>query len=243
MPRAIAIETSGRVGSVALVGDDQSILARHEFPHGLRHAAQLIPELDRLVHQVGWKIQPPPPPTPGVPGEGEIIIYVSAGPGSFTGLRIGITLAKTLAFATGMEIVAVPTLRVLARNAPESAGHLIVVLDAKRQQIFTARFERQETAWIEREPAHLDRLSEMLARAPRPVTLLGEGIPYHQQFIGNDSEVIVADPASWIARAQAVAQVGAEMAALGQFADPYLLAPIYIRPPEAEEKWETQSNK
>ena len=133
------------------------MLAEREFESGLQHAAQIIPIIDELCRSQGWS-----------PGEVEEL-YVSAGPGSFTGLRIGITLAKTLALATGVKLVAVPTVRVLVENAPAEARHVVIVLDAKRDQIFTARFERDLSsidAWIEREPAKLDSLTAMLA-APR----------------------------------------------------------------------------
>src|ERR1051325_7330032 len=115
MPRALAIETSGRIGSVALV-DETGAIKEREFPHGLQHAAGLIPLIDELCSARGWK--------PADLRE----VYVSAGPGSFTGLRIGITLSKTLAFVTGAKLVAVPTMRVLVENAPSEARHVIVVL-------------------------------------------------------------------------------------------------------------------
>lgn len=224
MTRALAIETSGRVGSVALA-EDGGVLAEAQFPHGLKHAAEIIPTIDRLCRERGW--------SPSDVGH----VYVSAGPGSFTGLRIGITLAKTLAFALGVRLVAVPSVRVLAENAPTEARHAIIVLDAKRDQIFTARFERTDGGWTEREPAHLDSLASMLARSPRPVHLIGEGIPYHEKFIPqDDAGIIVTAAEAWRARAAAVAQIGHELAHRGEFADAYRLTPIYIRPPEAEEK-------
>src|SRR5687767_2083935 len=115
MARALAIETSGRTGSIALAHDGQ-ILEEQTFPHGLQHAAEILPALDRLTAAQHWK------PTDLQE------LYVSAGPGSFTGLRIGITLAKTLAFATGVKLVAVPTVNVLAQNAPPESRNLIIVL-------------------------------------------------------------------------------------------------------------------
>jgi tRNA threonylcarbamoyladenosine biosynthesis protein TsaB len=224
MPRALAIETSGRIGSVALA-EDGVVLAEETFPHGLQHAAHLLPITDRLCAARAWK-----------PRDIEHL-YVSAGPGSFTGLRIGITLCKTIAFATGAKIVAVPSVRVLAENAPADARNLILVLDAKREQIFTARFERDEDTWREVEPAHLDSLAAMLSRSPRPVHLLGEGIPYHRRFIPeNDDGIVVTSEETWRARASCVVRIGCEMAQRGEFADPYRLTPIYIRRPEAEEK-------
>lgn len=225
MPFGLAIETSGRVGSIAAV-ENGLVGEELQFPHGLRHAAQVVALIDRLCTDRGS-------------GADNIDhLYVSAGPGSFTGLRIAITLAKTLAFSTAAKLVAVPTVEVLVRNAPPEAQHVIIVLDAKRGQIFTARFERRGTDWVEREPAHLDRLADMLARAPRPVHLLGEGLPYHQQHVpADDAGVIATAPDSWRARAMVVAELGVGMAAAGAFADPDTLTPIYIRLPEAEEKW------
>ena len=229
MARAIAIETSGRIGSIAIVRD-QIILQEEQFPHGLAHAAQIISIVDRLCRAQNW-----------LPRDVEEL-YVSAGPGSFTGLRIGITMAKTLALAIGVKIVAVPTAAVLAKNAPPNARHLIIVLDAKRDQIFTARFEKSGDDWIEKEPAHLDDLHSMLDRSPRPVHLLGEGIAYHEKIIPkNDAGVIVTLAESWRARAAAVAEIGSAMAQRKEFADPFTLTPIYIRRPEAEEKAEAKA--
>jgi len=88
MSRGLAIETSGRLGSIAITVDG-AVIAQDSFAHGLKHAAEIIPRIDALLKAAGWH--------PADIRE----IYVAVGPGSFTGLRIGITLAKTLAFATG----------------------------------------------------------------------------------------------------------------------------------------------
>lgn len=227
MARALAIETSSRIGSVAAVEGD-TVLAEEQFAHGLQHAAMILPMIDRLCRAQGWSPR------------GVQELYVSAGPGSFTGLRIGVTLAKTMALATGVKLVAVPTVRVLVENAPAEARHAIIVLDAKRDQIFTARFERVEDQWIEREPAQLASLRDMLSRAPRPVHLLGEGIPYHQKFVPTDDPgLIVTQPECWRPQAAVVARLGRGMALAGRFTDPDRFIPIYLRKPEAEEKWET----
>jgi tRNA threonylcarbamoyladenosine biosynthesis protein TsaB len=229
MPRALALETSGRTGSVAVVAAGV-VVGEEQFSHGLQHAAGIVPIIDRLCRARGWS-----------PEQVEEI-YVSAGPGSFTGLRVGVTVAKALAFATGARIVAVPTAEVLGRNAPPGWQNLVIVLDAKRDQVFTASFVNDGTGNpIPREPAHLDSLSSVLSRSPRPVHLLGEGIPYHQQFIPTDDpSIILTPPETWRARAAAVAEVGYAMARRGQWADPYRLAPVYVRRPEAEEKLEAR---
>ncbi len=225
---ALAIETSGGSGSIALLVG-KTVVSEEMFPHGLKHAAELLPTINRMMRTRGWS-----PVDLG-------ILYVSEGPGSFTGLRIGITLAKTLTLATRVKLVAVPTLQVLARNAPPDAGHVIIVLDAKRDQIFTARYERVGSNLVEREPAHLDTLAGMLDRAPRPVCLLGEGLPFHTKLMpAGDERISIAPEDCWRARATVVAEIGIELAAEGRFADPDRLIPLYIRKPEAEEKWDLQ---
>lgn len=226
MTRALAIETSGRTGSIATVIDGQ--IAREEtFTHGLQNAAKILPIIDQLCRGQNWS-----------PRDIEEI-YVSVGPGSFTGLRIGVTIAKTIVLTCGSRIVAVSTVEVLARNAPPDARNVVIVLDAKRDQIFTARFSRTaDDGWTMDEPAHLDSLTRMLDRAPRPVHLIGEGIPFHEKFlVPADQGVIVTPSELWQARAQHVAEIGWRMARANQFTDPDRLTPVYIRLPEAEEKW------
>ncbi|MGA3065556.1 MAG: tRNA (adenosine(37)-N6)-threonylcarbamoyltransferase complex dimerization subunit type 1 TsaB [Tepidisphaeraceae bacterium] len=224
MIRGLAIETSSRIGSVALSEDGQT-LCQETFPHGLQNAARIVPAIDALCRSLGWTSRDLEE------------IYVSAGPGSFTGLRIGITLAKTLAFAAGIPLVAVPSVRVLVENAPDDASNVVIVLDAKRDQIFTATFQRENSGWIERRPARLDSLANVLLETPRPVYLLGEGIPYHEKFIPqNDPGIRLADSELWRPRAQVVARLGWQLARQNQWVDPHVLVPIYIRRPEAEEK-------
>jgi tRNA threonylcarbamoyladenosine biosynthesis protein TsaB len=222
--RALAIETSGRIGSVALA-EDGRLLLEETFPHGLQHAARIVPAIDDLCRRLGWA------------SRDLREIYVSAGPGSFTGLRIGITLAKTLAMVTQARLVAVPSVRVIVENLPAGANHAIVVLDAKRDQIFTASFARSDSGWQAVLPAQLSSLKVMLEKSPRPVFLIGEGIPYHRKFIPeNEAGITLADESLWRPRAAVVVDLGYQLARAGQFTDAMKLLPIYIRRPEAEEK-------
>lgn len=225
MPRALALETSGRTGSVALA-QDGVVLTEERYAHGLKHAAGVVPIIDRLCRDRGW--------SPRDINE----IHVSVGPGSFTGLRVGVTVAKAMAFATRAKVVAVPTTEVLARNAPSDWQSLVIVLDAKRDQVYTAVFANRAGAAELIEPAHLDSLASVLSRTPRPIHLIGEGIPYHRKFVPpDDAGVVETPPELWDARAAAVVDVGYAMARSGRFVDADRLTPIYIRRPEAEEKF------
>ena len=221
---SLALETSGRVGSVALARDGV-VVGERSYPHGLMHAAAIVPMIDELFREHGLK--------PADAGH----IYVSIGPGSFTGLRVGVTLAKTLAYSTGAKLVAVPSVRVLAENAPVEAERVAIVLDAKRGQIFTATYERDASGeWVEREPARLDRLTEVVARSPRPLHLLGDGLPFHRDSIADAPGVLMTDESTWQASAATVARLGAQMAARGEFTEAFKLEPTYVRLAEAEEK-------
>jgi tRNA threonylcarbamoyladenosine biosynthesis protein TsaB len=114
----LGIETATIACGVALAGPDGALGAL-QVATRQTHSQRLVPLIDSLFRETGF-------------ARSELAgLAVSCGPGSFTGLRIGITLAKTLALATGVKIVAVPTVRVLVENAPAEAQHVVIVLDAK----------------------------------------------------------------------------------------------------------------
>jgi tRNA threonylcarbamoyladenosine biosynthesis protein TsaB len=129
--RTIAIETSGRVGSVAAFqceADRADVLREIVLGEDQRTAQRLAPAIRDLLSSVSWS-----------PGDVELVA-VAVGPGSFTGLRIGVTAAKAFAYAIGAQIVGVNTLAVLAAQAPPSTFPLWTVMDAQRRELFAARF-------------------------------------------------------------------------------------------------------
>ena len=225
-PRILALETSSALGSVALCQGPR-VLAVGVLATTSRHCQWLIPTVRDLCRQQDW----PPHLLDQV--------YVSAGPGSFTGLRIAVTVAKTLALALDLKVVAVPTAQVIAARAESLEApppHLAVALDAKRRQVYGAVFRLQEGRYAPLLEACLLAPAELLARSPRPLGLTGEGLTYH-------AEAFQAGDVPWVPaeyrmpRAQEVHRIGWGMARKGCFTPPAALAPIYIRPPEAEERW------
>jgi tRNA threonylcarbamoyladenosine biosynthesis protein TsaB len=222
----LAIETSGRVGGVAAADEtDGSILAVRRLGGSPRdQAAELLPAVDALCRGLGK-------------GPGDIgVVAVSVGPGGFTGLRIGVTFAKSFALATGARVVAVPSLDVLAANTPADAEHSAVVLDAKRGEIFTAVFRRTpagiDKVWAE----CVCRPAEMLVAAGRPLLLLGEGLRVHADALRGEG-LFHAPEDLWNADPAVTARMGLQAAARGEFADADRLVPVYLRRPEAEEVW------
>jgi tRNA threonylcarbamoyladenosine biosynthesis protein TsaB len=129
--RILAIETTAFTGSLALAEDGQ-LVAQSRLPAELRSAQSLAPAIESLLAEQSW------------PVKSLQLIAVVQGPGSFTGLRVGVTTAKTLAYAIGAEVLGLDTLDVLASQASSTAGCIHPVVDAQRSQLFTARF-----AWPE----------------------------------------------------------------------------------------------
>ncbi|MCX5682797.1 MAG: tRNA (adenosine(37)-N6)-threonylcarbamoyltransferase complex dimerization subunit type 1 TsaB, partial [Planctomycetota bacterium] len=202
---------------------------------GLRHGRDLVPTAKAACERAGWdrrRID---------------LVAVSIGPGSFTGIRIAVTMAKVMAHDTGAKIVAVPSMRVLAENAPPDRRRVATIIDAKRGGLFASIFERRSTGDAARAPRPLlDEFNEIFGPAliepevlarhlESPALILGRGIVKGGEAL---KAFDFAPENLWDPRPAVVARLGAELAARGEFVDPMHLAPIYIRPPEAEELWQ-----
>lgn len=245
--RIMAIETSSRIGSVA-VAQGGALLAESTFTGSLRHTSQLLPTMEKLAAQQGWK------PT-------DIDqFYISNGPGSFTGLRIGVTVAKSFSLAQPrVRIVAVPSTDVLVQNALQAVAedhldnlkYVAVVLDAKRKQIYTALYARDEsvvgkTTEENQNPipnfrtiasAQVCPPEKLLEISPRPLYLLGPGMKSYQEKLTGD-QIYWLDEKYSQPRAANVYRCGYRLAGTNTFISPDDLVPFYLRRPEAVERWE-----
>lgn len=225
--RILLMDTSGKIGAVGLATGEQVVAATH-LPGVMRHAAELLPTVEKLLREAGW------------PADSLTDVFLTIGPGSFTGLRLGVSVARTLAWAAGARIVAVPTLDVLARNALAEnppPRHVAVLLDAKRDQAFLACFEYREGQYTVTMDACLDEPGAFLARCPRPLAVLGEGLPVHAQAVAA-SGARALPPERWPGQAEHVFALGIQRARAGQYTPAGELVPRYIRRPEMEERWE-----
>jgi tRNA threonylcarbamoyladenosine biosynthesis protein TsaB len=275
-PLILAVETSGRMGSVA-IAQGPKLLAEKQFTgptrlgvgdaeakeltdvmntsmvgekigtpsrSQMRHSAEIFPAIVNLLKQFGKS-----------PADIEQV-YISIGPGSFTGLRIAVTIAKTMALANGAKIVAVDTLDCIAANVInltadnaeselKSNERLATILDAKRSQFFIAVYEKASDAgWKKILPDCLMTAEEFLDRfankptcgeRSRTIALVGEGLVYYKDKF-NDPAVRVLDEKFWNPSAANVHRLGWQKAQLGDFADPLTLTPNYLRGPDAKVK-------
>jgi tRNA threonylcarbamoyladenosine biosynthesis protein TsaB len=224
--RIIVIETSGRHGSVAALhgeGGDISCMNQIMLPPGERTARSLAPALRDLLQRAGWEAR------------SVELVAVTSGPGSFTGLRIGVTTAKTLAYAVGAEILGVDTLDVLAAQAPAPAGRLWPIIDAQRQEVFTASFAvSQDGAPRRLSDTVVMKDEKWLAelRAADHVT----GPALRTLAARLPADVIAAPDELWQPTATAVGKVAWRAFQAGQRDDVWKLLPHYHRLSAAEEK-------
>jgi tRNA threonylcarbamoyl adenosine modification protein YeaZ len=225
---SIAVETSSRSGGLAL-GRDDTLVDEIQFDATRRHASQLVTQMDVLLRRNG------------AGPEDVDALYVSGGPGSFTGTRLAITVARTFAQAMGgVKLVLVPTVRAVAWNAAEvDWQNLAVLLAAKRGQFYAALLSRQNP----HEPTVLGMCTpqELLDRAPRPLHVTGEALDHVTLAPCPSVEILGSGYSPPLARG--VWWVGKEMAATGAFTPPNMVLPIYPRRPEALRLWEMRKGR
>lgn len=192
------------------------------FEADRRHAVHLVAQLDEILARHS------------LAAADLDEVYVSAGPGSFTGLRIGVTVAAILSRSiAGLGCVAVPTVEAVAENAVQAGidGHIGVIMDAK-DSIYAVVFAVcAGQAGDDGQPGII-AVEQFLADAPRPITLLGEGLGHHRL---SGEGIIIADSGLWLPRAEGVWRVGRREASKGRFAQTGQIRPFYLRRPAAEE--------
>ena len=228
----IAVDTSGRAGSVA-IGQGREILAEKQFTDMMRHAAEVLPVISELLKEYNA-------------GAGDIHeVYVTRGPGSFTGLRIGISMAKMMALAADVRIASVSSLAVTAENAFDYIAsenldiqRVAAIIDAKRRQFFVAVYEFENGAWtriLQDSMMKAEELLEKYADGPQ-MWVLGEGLKYYKTKF-EDGGLKIFPENIWNATASNVYKLCYKKALEGDFDDPETLLPSYLRLAEAEENW------
>lgn len=223
----IAIETSGSSGTVALslASQDQRAqsLGERRLRLQQRHAQTLVADIRELLIESGRRAADCG------------LVAVSIGPGSFTGLRVGVVCAKVLAYACHCPVVAIEAPLVIAEAAPADVTRLQVVQDAQRQELFLTRFARDAAGIWEREgPIQIVPADRWLAElepgdcvSGPALERLASRLPAHCRML---------EPELWQPRASRLAEVGLREFQAGRTCDPVALEPLYIRPSAAEEK-------
>ena len=250
--KVLGIETSGEIGSVA-VCDGSTVIAERSFKRGMRHGKELIPAIKDILDGAGIKLN------------GIDLLAVDVGPGSYTGLRVGITCAKTVAYALNKPVIDVVSLDVIAQNMPDDYDHICPVIDARREMVYACIYGRvlSESSFLfennistpdenalngssrfvvnfrERESELLLVTPDtLLERIPQGTLLFGDGTARYENVFQGKS-VFCGDDIMWIPRAFAVAVLGRLRYENGKRCRMEKLAPVYMRRPEPVENAES----
>ena len=223
--RILALETAAKAVSAA-VTEEGKVLASAYQDTGLTHSRTLMPLVELLLRNTDMT------------AADLDVIAVSAGPGSFTGVRIGVSAAKGLAWAVDKPCAAVSTLAALARNVAFLDGLVVCAMDARRQQVYNALFEAKDgalTRLTEDRAIALAELAEELRSDPRPKTVLGDVGRMTYDFLKAAGVPCRLAPAHLVKEnAVSVALEAEDIARAGGLVTAQELAPVYLRPPQAE---------
>lgn len=223
--RILALETSAKAVSAAIT-EDGRVLASGYQDTGLTHSRTLMPIVEHLLKNTGMALK-----DCGA-------VAVAAGPGSFTGIRIGVSAAKGLAFGAELPAAGVSTLAAMARNVSFWEGLAVCAMDARRGQVYNALFScagGQITRLTPDRAVGLDQLAEELRKDPRPKIILGDGGHLCAGYLSEAGiPCRLAPPHLVMQNAVSVALEAEVLAAAGGLVPPQDLAPVYLRPPQAE---------
>lgn len=210
--------------------DGHNLLAQLELCRQQRMAQSLAPGLRQLLGQVGWK-----------PRDVELVA-ASRGPGSFTGLRIGITTAKAFAYAVSADVLGIDTLETIAAGAPDQIQALRAVVDAQRGEVVAGAFLRDTEGWLRpTSAAELVDIDAWLASLPGGTVITGPVL--HKLSDRVPDGVTMLDANDWIPKAATVARLAARDYAAGRRDDLFALTPRYSRRSAAEEKLERKGSQ
>ena len=220
--KILTIDTSTTTNSVALTVDGR-LLAEYMINPDRNHSSSLMVGLDMVLRNSGVSV------------DDLDAIGVSQGPGSFTGLRVGIATAKGLALAAGKPIVAFSSLGMLAMNLPYAEYPVCTLFDAKKNEVYAALFRCRELPEILLDERVVPP-AEFLSRIQCPTLFVGSGALRYRALISETlgDRAIFAPPFCHQPRASAGALLAADLFARGEFAPSASLVPSYLRASEAE---------
>lgn len=222
-PKILAVDSSSMTGSVALCQGEQ-LVAESLLNVRSTHSEKLLKQIALLLAEVGWQLS-----------ELDLLVAVT-GPGSFTGLRIGITTIKGLAAVLDKPVVGVSSLEMLAMNLPLCATPICVFLDARKDEVYTQLFHWTEQGPVAVGVPRVAPPEQILRQLSSPVALVGDGVPRYRKLISEtlaDGALLPVMTAHQ-PRASQAAWLGWRAYQKGLTLTAAALLPTYIRPSDAE---------
>lgn len=219
-PVLILIETSTQLCSAALSAGDR-IISYRESSDPKAHASKLCVFIDEMLKEQGMKVSDCN------------AVAVSKGPGSYTGLRVGVSTAKGLCFGGNIPLIAVSTLEILAHQAhsesliPQGCIAIVPMIDARRMEVYCSRFDTQchETAQVEARIIDKDSFSDLLAAQNGKVLFIGDGADKCRETLASDNAVFTQ---CW-PKASSMLTPALERFARGEFEQIAYFEPFYLK--------------
>lgn len=214
------------LGGVAVLDGVGGLIAEIRLNVKTTHSERLMTAISQVLAQAGLDLA-------------EIDVFaVASGPGSFTGLRIGMSTVKGLSYSTGRPMVTVPTLEAFAWNFPFSMHPVCLMLDARRGEVYSALFRWKDDCYVREIEETSIHPEKMLARLDGDVLFAGEGVTLYMDIIREKlgQRAWVAPPDKMVPAPSAIAMLGLRKALAGELTDPMDAVPFYIRRSEAEVK-------
>ena len=211
--RILAFDTSSERFSIALC-EDEKILAETESSGFTRHSDALMPAVQKILKKC--RLKP----------EGLDCVAVGLGPGSFTGLRVGVTVAKTMSYALKKKLIGVSSFEAIAAGVEKFDGEITVIADAKKGLVYAGIYRAPHRTLAK---PHLITIDDLLKHGSKPRLFVGSGVELHREKILKTLRCSVCeDKRVWFPKAANIARIAWETAKRGEFADPFQLEPEYI---------------
>jgi len=210
--KVLGIDTSTKKLSVAIVEGSQ-VLAEFEGSGSLRHSQDLIPTIESLLKKTKLTLN-------DLDG-----FAISIGPGSFTGLRIGVSTIKALNIVTNKPIAAVPTMDIIAYNIKNNPGDICVIIDAKKNKVYSCIYKHDNEKLVKKTDYLLITPDELLKKISRPTTFIGDGIALYKDKL---LTMRFGEEALWVPKASVVAKLGIEKLKNNETVSGDELVPMYL---------------
>ena len=216
----LAIDTSTTTASLALV-QDREVLVELTWRCEQNHTIELLPRLTHLLNQNKLSLQ------------SVSCIIVARGPGSFNGLRVGVSTAKGLAFSLGVPIVGISTLEVEAYPHAETGLPICPIFNAGREEIATAIYQKKGNRWRQLAAEHITTVEALCSQITTKTIFCGEFIPFIATQLRKQlkQRAIISTSAARLRRASFLAELGQQRLKAGNYDDLATLQPLYLRRP------------
>ncbi len=216
----IAIDTSTDIASIALILD-REIIAEFTWHCGQNHTVELYPRLDFLLKNSGLDISTADH------------IFVAKGPGSFNGLRVGVSAAKGLAFSLGIPIIGISTLEISAYSQAAAGIPVCAIQNAGREEIAAAIYQRKRSKWQQLKEEHITTVDSLSPEIKEKTIFCGEIKPEVELRLKKifKTKAVIPGPAGRLRRAAYLAELGIGRAEAGLADNLATLQPLYLRRP------------